>query len=370
MLPHFHTMILRQRSNLFAITLAAAAVMAGCAEKNRVSASKENTISAVAAAEGFTVRTVISPAKPTVADTLTLSISVESNTTAALHTSPTSPPIALPDAIIWPDVAGAVADTFELADEQDRPLSKTDAGGFILTRIYHLHPILTGTVTIPSLDVQITNDLTVRTDEMPITIRSLLDETEETALAPRKGAADPPRNIRYWIMLGAGAALGAAVLILAVLLLARRRLRRAMTMPLRPAHEIALERLRTLLASDLLAQKAYERFLDELSDILRRYIEDRYGIHAPRQTTEEFLQSARSSHALGIERTAELGHFLKRCDLIKFACAASDRHGADHAVEIVRNFIENSALPETAAEGESSKEPDSPHRPFRAESTT
>lgn len=52
--------------------------------------------------------------------------------------------------------------------------------------------------------------------------------------------------------------------------------------------------------------------------ILRRYIEARFGFHAPRLTTEEFLTEARSSPALPEEDRVKLARFLERCDLCKF----------------------------------------------------
>jgi hypothetical protein len=52
--------------------------------------------------------------------------------------------------------------------------------------------------------------------------------------------------------------------------------------------------------------------------ILRRYLEARYGLHAPRQTTEEFLVAAAASPALRAEDRLNLGRFLAQCDLCKF----------------------------------------------------
>jgi hypothetical protein len=54
---------------------------------------------------------------------------------------------------------------------------------------------------------------------------------------------------------------------------------------------------------------------------LRRYIENRFGIHAPGQTTEEFLswQSRHADSALERRHQLLLTQFLKHCDLVKFA---------------------------------------------------
>ena len=60
--------------------------------------------------------------------------------------------------------------------------------------------------------------------------------------------------------------------------------------PPRPAHEIALEALDELLGKDLLSQGLVKLFYIEISDILRRYIEGRFYIRAPEETSREILR--------------------------------------------------------------------------------
>ncbi len=75
----------------------------------------------------------------------------------------------------------------------------------------------------------------------------------------------------------------------------------------------ALERLAPLLRP--------ERSRDygiQATGILRRYIESRYDLLAPRLATEEFLVAAGSSADLPPEHRTSLGRFLELCDLFKF----------------------------------------------------
>lgn len=58
--------------------------------------------------------------------------------------------------------------------------------------------------------------------------------------------------------------------------------------------------------------------------VLRRYLERRYGLHAPRLTTEEFLDAACQTPVLAAEQRAALGEFLGRCDLMKFGRAVAE----------------------------------------------
>jgi hypothetical protein len=57
----------------------------------------------------------------------------------------------------------------------------------------------------------------------------------------------------------------------------------------------------------------------EVSDILRTYLEPRFGLPAPFQTTREFLEGAMAQSELEPDQCAQLKRFLEFCDLVKFA---------------------------------------------------
>jgi len=82
-----------------------------------------------------------------------------------------------------------------------------------------------------------------------------------------------------------------------------------------PPHRRAKERLRgaTELLSDPYA------FCSLVSDVIRVYLEERFNLHAPDRTTEEFLDELRNSSRLNEEHKALLENFLMKCDLVKFA---------------------------------------------------
>ena len=78
-------------------------------------------------------------------------------------------------------------------------------------------------------------------------------------------------------------------------------------------------RLQELVDEDLIGSGRIQEFYIRLSDIIRRYIEDRFGIRAPERTTEEFLAEVSSGNVLKERDTALLDEFLAHCDLVKFA---------------------------------------------------
>ena len=82
-----------------------------------------------------------------------------------------------------------------------------------------------------------------------------------------------------------------------------------------PPHEKARERLREALA--LMDQP--QPFCILVSDTVRVYLEERFTLHAPERTTEEFLEELQTSPFLTYEQKQVLGEFLSGCDLVKFA---------------------------------------------------
>jgi hypothetical protein len=86
-----------------------------------------------------------------------------------------------------------------------------------------------------------------------------------------------------------------------------------------PAHELAYEALRRLVAENLIKQGEIKVFYRRLSGIVRRYIENRFGLHAPEQTTEEFLTGLEAAQEYPGTYKPLLKTFLNHCDLVKFA---------------------------------------------------
>lgn len=98
-----------------------------------------------------------------------------------------------------------------------------------------------------------------------------------------------------------------------------RRTRPPARAPDIPAHEKALRALAGLEQRTDFAQADPEAFFVELSAIVRRYLEDRFELRAPEQTTEEFIRSAAGSRHLQLEHQQLVAGFLEESDLVKFA---------------------------------------------------
>ena len=101
---------------------------------------------------------------------------------------------------------------------------------------------------------------------------------------------------------------------LVVWLLAKRR--RPAPPPKLP-REIALEELERV-GSEIEKMSPYQ-FSIRVSDILRKYVSQQYGLPATRQTSIEFLTALAKASPFAADEKSLLEDFLNRCDLIKFA---------------------------------------------------
>ena len=112
------------------------------------------------------------------------------------------------------------------------------------------------------------------------------------------------------------------------------------------AHDDALAELERLFT--LIEREESRHYAQESSTIIRRYIETRFGLSAPRRATEEFLAEAQQSPKLDPQHKALLGDFLRICDLLKFARTFANRaelkelHAA--AVRFVKETRQTAAL--------------------------
>jgi len=77
-----------------------------------------------------------------------------------------------------------------------------------------------------------------------------------------------------------------------------------------------------------------------VSDVLRTYIEGKFAIHAPTQTTEEFLHAVGHRHDAVAERRQLLQDFLTRCDLVKFAALRPPPATAVSMLDVAATFVE------------------------------
>ena len=199
-------------------------------------------------------------------------------------------------------------------------------GGHTQRFVLHLQPTKLGEVEIASFRVEgkragVEAPVVATSPALSVKVDSVLAGHTAEVEAPA-----PPFPPRFpWLPWGLGA-LGAAAL-LALVLWWRRRSRRARPAEAEvrlPAHVTALRALSRLRHASRATAEEIDAFYVEVSRILRGYLEERFGLHAPERTTDEFLAElnaqGQASPLDGLQRGALAG-FLRQCDLVKFARA-------------------------------------------------
>jgi hypothetical protein len=150
----------------------------------------------------------------------------------------------------------------------------------------------------------------------------------------------PPKPATSWWPLWVGVGL---LGVTAAGLMAWRHGRRLLTAPEVPPYAWALKELDAIADRPLPEATAAERYHTLVSNIIRQYLEMRFQLHAPRQTTEEFLHAMRQSPKLSPEQQTLLEAFLQRCDLAKFARAGYSAAECQDTLTMARQFVQQTA---------------------------
>lgn len=236
---------------------------------------------------------------------------------------------------------------FQMVTSAESKPEITTPGRVAVTMHYVLEPLTPGEFKVPVLTAETWNKgekqatiFTVQTEAIPVHVDTLLAKED-----PGETISDiaPPvaKPIDPWLLVVAGLAV-ILILALAVYCWKKKQSRVVPPPPPLPSHLVAYQALDHLLSTDLLLQGKIQEFYAILSDILRHYIEQRFGLRAPERTTEEFLlelQTVGSCLVANTNHRLLLRDFLTRCDLVKFACEVPAHSEAEEAVEICRRFV-------------------------------
>lgn len=208
---------------------------------------------------------------------------------------------------------------------------------------YQLKADLVGSYVIPGAVFYYTNEngerKEIKTAQIFVEVKSVLED-KETANDIRdiKPIATIKRD--YALLVGyVVASLLLLVLIAASIYVYRVKFQKVKVLPLRPAHELALEELDRLQKEGLIGKGIYKEHYFKLSEIFRRYLERRFGFQAVEKTTEEILPEIKGLKGFDehVKRGAE--NFLYNTDLVKFAKHIPETSEIDQEYQETIDFI-------------------------------
>lgn len=279
------------------------------------------------------VASSVSKSKMTIGDTVRYAITVKHDPKIKIQ---------------WPSLAANLG-AFEIRDYHVADAEEKDDS--IIEQVsYVISTFDTGRYEIPPLRIQYQQppDSTwqaLATQKLEIYVASILP-SEAGDIRDVKAPLELPRDWRQIIFI---AAVIVVVLALAGLFYVWWRQRQGKSLlpvrqePLRPAHEIALEALEKLRASDLLQRREIKAFYIELSDIIRRYIEGRYFVIALEMTTEQLLGNLQEAQ-IDREHSELIRTFLEQCDLVKFAKYIPEAAENEQALRLGFEIVEKTKL--------------------------
>jgi len=153
----------------------------------------------------------------------------------------------------------------------------------------------------------------------------VIEEPTSSTPNPKPKDNPPPRRQREeWTLLKQALEIGAIALVVGAALawLIGRWLKRPRPVPPppppRPPWEVARESLHDLRHAGLTREGRFAEHFDRVSDIVRRYLGDRYGFDGLESTTREMLGELRATTPR-IVVLDEIERFLRQADLVKFA---------------------------------------------------
>ena len=152
----------------------------------------------------------------------------------------------------------------------------------------------------------------------------LVDTTKE--FKDVKPPMDVPFTLKEALPYIVGGIILVAIIILAIWLIRKWQRQKGIikpNIPLRPAHEIALEELKKVQIENLWQQGFYKQYQSLVSDIVRTYIEQRFSIQAMEMPSDETLQHFKGKNKKHISKDAfeKLKYILQLADTVKFAKA-------------------------------------------------
>ena len=329
------------------VLAAAFALTLGCAPAPELAGapaagdSPGEALTATTRAGPVAATVTLRPAAPRLGDALRLSLVVEADAGVVV------------DMPAFGDALGR----FAIVDYAPRE-EATDEGGARLSQHYTLQSPMSGRQRIPRLRVEFVDERDANaaerparellTDELSFEVASVLPEgavgDQLRPARPALPALEGPWLQRHWpwlaAALAAATALGGALFVW---------LRRAEARARETAFDRAAARLDRLRRQGLPDASSVDAWYVELSDIVRRYIEARFGLRAPERTTEEFLAEAGRSAELSPPHRELLSAFLERCDRVKFARYSPAADESEDALALALRFLEETRAPKEAA---------------------
>jgi hypothetical protein len=254
-------------------------------------------------------------------------------------------------AVQWPQFKDTLTKTIEVVEATVPDTVRKENGDYTVHQRLTLTSFDTGFMVIPPVAFVFDGDTAnpLLTDPELILVTEFPVDLEQDIM-DIKGPMDVPINWRKYLLYGLIALVVIGLLVGGYLYWQKHRKPKgapaARPVPTRPAHEIALEKLEELRLKKLWQSDRVKEYHIELSDIVREYIEFRYGIMALEQTTDETV-AALLRQQVDAQQVEALRKMLQLADLAKFAKYRPMSDENEKSMDVAKGFVESTRAVES-----------------------
>ena len=223
----------------------------------------------------------------------------------------------------FPNIVDSIASHIEVVQQSKIDTSiSADKQRTTFNKKFTITSFDSGYFAIPPFTFLVDGDTVnpVLTDALLLQVQTVSVDTTQ-AIRDIKGPKDAPWNIREIIPYLIGGVVALLIALIVIYYLRKRKVKPVVVIekkPTIPPHIIALQQLQVLQEDKMWQQGKVKEYQSAISDIIRNYIEARFGIAAMEQTTDETMRSVRGIN-LSDELKFKLRQLLMLSDMVKFA---------------------------------------------------
>ena len=250
--------------------------------------------------------------------------------------------------IPWVQLPDSIGKLEIIARSKIDTIKNADSTIFERKQTFTISGYDSGFFVIPPFDFYNNGDTTQKvasTNPLLVTVYTVAVDTTKP-IRDIRGVVEVPytwRDYLPWIL----GVLGGILLALIGYYFYRKRKNRPIKIlekkiPSRPAHEIALEELQKLDAEKIWQQGNFKFYHTRLTDIIRMFIEHRWGVNAMEFTTDEIMQHSFATQ-LSTASGEQLSTMLRLADMAKFAKAQPLANENEQSMRTALEFVNANA---------------------------
>ncbi len=203
-----------------------------------------------------------------------------------------------------------------------------------------LAPFEEGTYHLPPIPVLRNGKDTLLFEALQMEVKTMPVDTATFEIHDIKGQLRYPLTFREMLPWIGGALLLAGLAVLLVWLIRRRRAQGGgETAKKDPAYIVALRELDKWRGDRFWAPDKQKAFYSGITDALKNYIEDRFGIDAPEMTTAELFAALKQAEDLPEELREETRGVFECADFVKFAKHVASEEENARALPTAVRFV-------------------------------